>query len=227
MEPERFRSSPAGRLIWVGKGETAYWAFVPHPLPPELDWDWELGRILSEFEAIHPFVDGNGRIGRLLITLLLVEWELLPLPLLYLSAYFYRHRQDYYDLLLAVSERGEWRDWMLFFLRGVAEQARDANLRIRRLQDLRTAWRERLTQARASALLLRLVDALFESPVITIPLAQELMGVTYHSARRSVMRLVQEGILQAAGNETYKKTFVASDILEITITAGIETAHDS
>jgi Fic family protein len=93
-----------------------------------------LGLIHYQFEAIHPFLDGNGRIGRLLITLLLCVWDLLPQPLLYLSAYFEAHRQAYYDLLLVVSQRGEWEDWLIYFLHGVALQSRDAVVRIGRLR---------------------------------------------------------------------------------------------
>lgn len=96
---------------------------------------------VKRFEAIHPFLDGNGRIGRLPLSLLLVTWNLLPLPLLSLSAFFERHRQAYYDLLMAVSERGTWRAWLPFFLRGVAEQAQDAVARGRQLQDLQLMWR--------------------------------------------------------------------------------------
>lgn len=169
-----------------------------------------------QFEAIHPFVDGNGRIGRLLISLLLVQWQLLPLPLLYLSAYLYRYRQDYYDLLLGVSERGDWRTWLLFFLRGVAEQARDAVQRTRELQDLREDWHRRLSQARTSALTLRLVDALFVSPILTIPQAQRLLQVgSYHSARKTVEKLVSAGILQPEGEATYGKAYIAAEILRI------------
>lgn len=169
-----------------------------------------------QFEAIHPFVDGNGRIGRLLISLLLVQWQLLPLPLLYLSAYLYRYRQDYYDLLLGVSERGDWRAWLLFFLRGIAGQARDAVQRARELQDLREEWHRRLSQARTSALTLRLVDALFVSPILTIPQAQRLLQVgSYHSARKTVEKLVSAGILQPEGRATYGKAYVAAEILRI------------
>jgi Fic family protein len=174
-----------------------------------------LALIHYQFEVIHPFIDGNGRIGRLLTSLLLVQWGLLPLPLLYLSAYFYRMRQDYYDLLMAISQRGVWQDWLSFFLHGVTEQAQDAVVRAKQLQDLQTSWRERLTQVRRSALLLRLVDGLFESPVITIPEAQRLLEVTYPSARHNVEKLVEAGILQQMGESSYAKTFVASEILEI------------
>jgi Fic family protein len=174
-----------------------------------------LALIHYQFEAIHPFIDGNGRIGRLLTSLLLVQWGLLPLPLLYLSAYFYRLRQDYYDLLMAVSQRGDWQDWLLFFLHGVTEQAQDAIVRAKHLQDLQAAWRDRLTRVRTSTLLLRLADGLFESPVITIPEAQRLLKVTYPSAQRNVEKLVEAGILQQIGESSYGKTFVAVEILEI------------
>ena len=174
-----------------------------------------IGLIHYQFEAIHPFVDGNGRIGRLLISLLLVNWNLLPLPMLYLSAYFERHRQDYYDLLLVVSAGGAWRDWLLFFLRGVAEQARDAIARARRLQDLQLAWRQRLTQARTSTLLVRLADSLFESPRLTVPQAQRILKVTYRSAQLNVEKLVKAGILSQRGESSYGKVFLAEEILRV------------
>ncbi len=180
-------------------------------LPPLV----RLALIHYQFEAIHPFIDGNGRIGRLLISLLLVHWSLLPLPLLYLSAFFEKHRQEYYDLLMAVSARGAWYEWVSFFLRGVAEQARDAVVRAKQLQDLRMAWRDRLTQARASALLLRLADRLFESPIITIPQAQRYLEITYPSAQKNIQRLVDTKVLEPIDNATYGKTFVAREILEI------------
>ena len=385
MEPERFQNSPSGRLLRVGQSETAYWCFVPHPLPPDLTLDAELVRVLSDadralgelaglgrtvanpqllirpfmrreavlssriegtqadivdlyayeaghlsvagskpappesdvlevlnyirameyglerlsalpvslrliselherlmkgvrgdqatpgafrrsqnwigrpgctlndaefvpppvpemrqaldafekylhgdciqpplvrlafihyqFEAIHPFLDGNGRIGRLLISLLLASWNLLPLPLLYLSAYFERHRQEYYDRLLGVSEHGAWREWLLFFLRGVLAQAHDAIGRAKRLQDLQLEWRSRLIQARASALLLRLADSLFESPMLTVPQAQSVLGITYRAARLNVQKLVQMGLLKKVGESDYGKLFVAETVL--------------
>ncbi len=174
-----------------------------------------LALIHYQFEAIHSFLDGNGRIGRLLLTLLLVHWNLLPLPLSYLSAFFEKHRQDYYDLLMAVSARGAWREWVNFFLQGVADQARDAVARAKRLQDLEREWRQRLIQARTSALLLRLVDQLFQAPFLAIPQAQQLLKVTYPSAQRNVEKLVSMGILEPVGEATYGKTFVASKILAI------------
>lgn len=169
-----------------------------------------------QFEAIHPFVDGNGRIGRLLISLLLVNWNLLSQPLLYLSAYFERRRDSYYDLLRGVSERAAWRDWTLFFLQGVAEQSRDAITRAKRLQDLQREWRVRLSKARGSALLPRLADSLFESPVVTIPDAERVLGVTYHSAKRNIEKLVEVGILSCPTMPaSYGKSFIAEDVFRI------------
>lgn len=174
-----------------------------------------LALIHYQFEALHPFIDGNGRIGRLLLSLLSVHWNLLPLPLLYLSAFFEKYRQEYYDLLMAVSTRGAWQEWVAFFLRGVAEQARDAVARAKQLQDLQSDWLKRLTKARASALLLCLADALFESPILTIPQAQRILRITYLSAQRNVQKLVGAGILEPLGNSAYGKTFVAVEILRI------------
>ena len=174
-----------------------------------------LAFIHYQFEAIHPFIDGNGRIGRLLLSLLLVNWALLPLPLLYLSAYFERDRQRYYDLLMAVSRRGAWHEWTLYFLQGVIEQSQDAAARAKRLQDLQQKWRESLAQGRASALLPKLADSLFASPILTIPQAQRLLDVTYHSAQRNVEKLVEAGILRPVGESAGGKAFVADEILGI------------
>lgn len=175
-----------------------------------------LALIHYQFETIHPFLDGNGRIGRLLISLLSVSWNLLPHPLLYLSAFFEKRRQEYYDLLLAVSERGAWREWTGFFLQGVAEQARDAVLRARRLQDLQLEWRGRLQKtARTSALLLQLVDDLFLAPTVTVPQVQKKLDVTHRAANQMVQRLVRENILQLVPGTVRNRRFIAADILAI------------
>ena len=175
-----------------------------------------LGLIHYQFEAIHPFLDGNGRIGRLLISLLLHEWALLPLPLLYLSAYFERQRRDYYDLLLAVSQRGTWNEWLIFFLNGVAEQSRDATKRVKQLQDIQQTWRQTLTTARSSSLALQLADSLFENPVLTIPQAQRRLGVrSYHTAQRHVEMLVDAGVLRVWQGEEQTRMFIADAIFEV------------
>jgi Fic family protein len=172
-----------------------------------------LAMIHYQFEAIHPFLDGNGRIGRLLIILLLISWNLLSLPLLYLSAYFERNRSEYYERLLAVTQQGAWRPWIVYFLRGVTEQSRDAAGRAKRLQDLQAGWRGRLIAQRAPARAMNLVDHLFHTPVLTIPRVQKLLGVTYHAAQSNVERLVAAGILRLVGESGQGKMFVADEIM--------------
>ncbi|MHC1712528.1 MAG: Fic family protein [Solidesulfovibrio sp.] len=174
-----------------------------------------LACIHYQFEAIHPFIDGNGRVGRLLVPLLMVSWRLLPHPLLYLSVYFERRREDYYRLLMAVSTHGDWRAWIAFFLRGVADQARDAVVRAKRLQDLQANWRDTLQRKRASALVLRLVDALFDRPILTIPMAAEVLGTSYPSAKAAVAKLEVIGALHQVTAEGTAKTYAATGILDI------------
>jgi Fic family protein len=181
------------------------------PYPPLA----RLALIHYQFEAIHPFLDGNGRIGRLLIVLLLVHWGLLSHPLLYLSAFFEQHRDRYYDLLFAVSARGAWREWVLFFLEGVAAQGRDAIRRAEGLLSLRQAWRDRLSVARVSALTLRLADQIFVTPLFTITDAQRLLGISYQAAQRHVGRLVEEGIIRPVDDGSYGRGFVAQAILDV------------
>ena len=161
-------------------------------LPPLV----RLAMIHYQFEVIHPFLDGNGRVGRLLVVLLLVSWGLLPAPLLYLSAYLERNRDEYYRHLLAVSQKGAITPWIEFFLAGVAEQSRDATSRAKRLQDLQVRWRALLTAKRASTLGPRLADSLFDFPIMTVPIAKGRLSVSYQSAKDTVGRLVAAGILE-------------------------------
>jgi len=168
-----------------------------------------------QFECIHPFADGNGRIGRLLISLLLSCWNLISQPLLYVSAYFEQNRAQYYDLLHAVSERGAWRDWVAFFLRGVAEQSRDANARAKRLQDLQIEYRQRLQKEGATGKILMAADLLFETPVVSVPGVQQALGVTHRTASLIVEKLTREAILSPVGDRLRNRQFVASEVLSI------------
>lgn len=173
-----------------------------------------LGLIHYQFEAIHPFIDGNGRIGRLLIPLLMVCWNILPLPMLYLSAYFERNRQQYYDHLMGVSQRGDWRAWLLFFLAGVGEQALEAVNLAKRFQDLQEIWRKKLLDRSVRAPVFKLIDRLFELPVLTIPEAQKIMKTKYYpTAKKAIDMLVAEGIIEQFGEAKYGKVFIAMDIL--------------
>lgn len=183
--------------------------------PSDLPFLVQLALIHYQFEAIHPFMDGNGRIGRLLITLLLCERGLLKEPLLYLSAYFERNRDAYVDHLLHVSQAGTWSEWIQFFLQGVAEQSEDA---IRRSQSLLSLWqnyRGRFQTARSSALLLKLVDALFAYPATWISRARKQLGVTHRSAQLNVEKLVAAGILAEKTGRQRNRVYLAPEILAI------------
>lgn len=173
----------------------------------------KLGFIHAQFEMIHPFIDGNGRIGRLLNTLLLVHWNILPLPLLYLSAFLERERDSYYTNLNGVSSNAEWRAWLLFFLRGITEQSQDACSRVKRLQDLQVVWRAKVIHARSSALLIRLVDDLFRAPVITIPGVRNLLGITYPAAKANVDKLIDAGIVEPLDVKSAARLFWAPTII--------------
>jgi len=175
----------------------------------------KLALIHYQFEAIHPFEDGNGRVGRILIPLLLCEKKYLPQPLLYLSSFFERNRNDYSDLLLRVSQRGEWMNWVRFFLTGIKEQSHDAIRRAHRLMDLWKNYRERVQKARTSALLPKLVDGLFSRPFLTIPLAQQALGVSYRAAKLNVEKLVAYSILKEISDRAYIRLFLAPEVMEI------------
>ncbi|MDZ4689097.1 MAG: Fic family protein [Planctomycetaceae bacterium] len=202
-------SPPEEMMTTLGDLEK-FW-HAPSPLPFVV----RLALIHYQFEAIHPFLDGNGRIGRLLVTLLLCTEKVLPQPMLYLSAYFERHRDEYYRRLLAVSQRGEWVPWLSFFLRGVAEQSRDAVQRAEALLGLWQRYRAQLQTARASALLLRLIDELFRRPYLTISQAADRLDVTFRSASLNVGKLVKAGILEELPGRSYGRIFRAREVIEI------------
>lgn len=170
--------------------------------------------IHDQFEAIHPFEDGNNRIGRLILSLLMVAWDLLPLPLLYLSAYFEQHRDAYYGRLLGVSQQGAWQDWVTYFLHAVADQAKDAVVRARALQDLRESWRSQLMVESAPPSVLDLVERLFAQPIVSAPRAQEWLSVTYRTASLAIQRLVEAGILTEVEGGSHPRQYAARAILE-------------
>lgn len=166
-----------------------------------------------QFEAIHPFRDGNGRVGRLLIPLLLCAHQRLTDPLLFMSAYFERHRDEYVHLLLRVSTRGAWHEWIAFFLRGVAECAQEGQRLTDDLLALRERYHAAVRSARSSGLLGTLIDDLFRLPSITIGRTTELLGVTPASASSNLRKLQDLGIVAEVTGRTRGQVFVARDIL--------------
>lgn len=157
-----------------------------------------VGLAHAQFETIHPFLDGNGRIGRLLITFLLVEKGLLRKPVLYLSHYFKRHRAEYYEYLQAVRDAGDWESWLDFFLRGVIEVSEEASRTAAAILGMREEYRVNITEqlGRAAANGHRTMDKLFEQPIVTVGTVREWLGVTQAGANNLVRRLVGAGVLR-------------------------------
>jgi Fic family protein len=178
-------------------------------LPPLV----RLALIHYQFEAIHPFLDGNGRIGRLLLILLLTDWKLLPQPLLYLSAYFEQHRQTYYDHLLSVSQQGAWEAWLIFFLEGVHTQSADVIQRARRLQALREAYREQVQRQTQTAAVLQVVDLLFARPVLTVKQTAAELDISYAAANRHIGFLAEQGLLQEITGHARNRIYRATNII--------------
>jgi Fic family protein len=206
----RFVPPPPGELPHC-LDEFERYLHAPSTLPPLV----RLALIHYQFEAIHPFTDGNGRIGRLLVTLLLCAAGIVPQPLLYLSAYFDQHRRAYYDHLLAVSRAGAWEGWLLYFLRGVSEQAADGVERANRLLALREKFRDECQTARCPATTLKLVDELFRSPAVTLAKTGELLGVTPRAAQMNIDKLVTLGILREVTGQQRNRAYLADEIVRV------------
>lgn len=167
----------------------------------------KIGLIHAQFETIHPFLDGNGRVGRLLITFLLMQNEILLKPVLYISHYFRRNRAEYYDRLQAVRDRGEWEAWIKFFLTGIAAVSLEATETARAIVDLRENHRRLVTErfGRAAGNGLTVLEGLFRSPIVTVSQVQKRLGLTYPPANNLVQRFVDAGILfEMTGQERYR-----------------------
>jgi Fic family protein len=227
--PGEFRQSQN----WIGSaGATLSEAtFVPPPVPEMLEClnqletflhsDSELPPLVQaamvhyQFETIHPFLDGNGRIGRLLVTLLLCQRNVLSKPLLYLSAFFEKHRQEYYDLLLKVSQSGDWRKWIEFFLQAVAEQSEDAISRSRRLIELFRSYSWMVQEKHLPPTAVQLVELIFMKTVLNVKITQEFLKVSYPSAQYALNSLEKIGILTEITGRKRDKAYAAQEILKI------------
>ena len=167
-----------------------------------------------QFEAIHPFLDGNGRVGRLLNTLFLVERGILPTPLLYLSAFFEATRRDYYDRISAVTAKAAWGDWLEYFLNGVARMSEDALSRAERINALTARWRQKVAPA-ASRTPSQLVDLLAENPYCTVNRVAQRLDVAFTTAQRAVERLLKLSILKQTTDSRRGRVFCATAIMDI------------
>jgi Fic family protein len=216
---------------WIGRpGSTlATASFVPPP-PGEVEpclaaWEKfihqsELPPLIVialahyQFEAIHPFLDGNGRVGRLLITLFLIERKILPTPLLYLSAFFEATRRDYYDGLRGVSAHGAWSDWLEYFLLGVARMSEDALSRATRINDLLVDWRQKMA-GHSTDTPLRAVDLLAENPFLTITGAAAQLKLAFTTAQRAIQHLERSGIVKQVSGAKRDRVYCAKTLLDI------------
>jgi Fic family protein len=185
------------------------------PSPNSLPELVKMALIHYQFETIHPFRDGNGRIGRLLIPLLMIAKGRIDGPILYLSGYLERNRESYMDYMLRVSQTGDWISWIDFFLRGVGECSIEANSQALTLLDLRVKYHRTFQRAGSSARLIRLIDQLFLSPSITFKDVINLLDVSHQTAAYSVHRLEKEEILSEITGRQKNKIFVAREILTI------------
>jgi len=225
--PGEFRRSQN----WIGKpGSTlATASFIPPP-PGEVEpclaawekflYESELPPLVTialahyQFEAVHPFLDGNGRVGRLLITLFLIEQKILPAPLLYLSAFFEATRRDYYEGLRGVSERGAWNDWLEYFLIGIARTSQDALSRASRINTILAEW-QRLVAGESTNTPLRIVDLLAANPFITATGIAGELGVAFTTAQRAIERLERVAIVKRATDAKRHRVYCAQALLDI------------
>jgi len=225
--PGRFRTIQN----WIGKpGSTIATASYIPPPPGEVEpclAAWEkflhestlpplvtIALAHYQFEAVHPFLDGNGRVGRLLITLFLIERQILPTPLLYLSAFFEASRRDYYDSLRGVSETGSWNDWLEYFLLGIARMSEDALNRATRINQLLGQW-QRKVSGESSNKPLRVVELLGANPFITTKGTAEMLEIAFTTAQRTIERLERAGVVQQVGEAKRGRVYCANALLHI------------
>lgn len=167
-----------------------------------------------QFEAIHPFLDGNGRIGRLLITLLLIERKVLPSPLLYLSAFFEATRDEYYKHLYNVSDQGNWHDWLTYFLNGVAMQSLDVLSRAERINTFITDWQIKVG-SRSRAITHDIVKHLAVNPYFTTKKIATNLNVAFTTAQKAIEKLLNLGIVTQTSQKKRDRVYCATDILSI------------
>lgn len=174
----------------------------------------DMALVHYQLETIHPFSDGNGRVGRMLISLMAVERGIFDIPLLYISPELEDRKDDYIDLMLGVSVEGAWTAWVKFFLDAVEKSAISSIRVVDRLIGLQEAYRDRVTQATRAANAVALVDRLFETPIVTVRNVQNAFGVTYRAARNTIDKLIEQKILVEI-TRVHPTAFIAPEIMRI------------
>lgn len=182
-----------------------------HGIPPIID----AGLMHYQFETIHPFADGNGRVGRILIPIFLMQEKVLENPLLYLSPAVEGRKDDYVDLMLGVSRSGNWTEWLLFFLEMVIRSCQSASATLVALQKLRDDFHQKIKEDRSSTRFMTIVDELFVTPVISIPQVVKKLSVTYPAAKYAVDRLRALGILEELDNTSNPRLFICWPVVDL------------
>ncbi|MBV8780382.1 MAG: Fic family protein [Phycisphaerae bacterium] len=227
LAPGEYRRTPN----WIGPpGSTLLTASYVPPPPTEMheclkDWEQfandrsgklpdliQVAILHEHFESIHPFLDGNGRIGRLLITLFLMERDRLSKPLLYLSSYIESHKSEYYELLQRIRTDGDLRSWLLYFLTAVRDTARSAIKQSQTIFEVRERYRAKLDKRHRA---LSLLDALFVNPYTTVARAASTLGVTSPTAQKTIDQLVEAKMLREATGREWGRYWLAQPILDV------------
>ena len=177
----------------------------------------KIGLAHAQFESIHPFLDGNGRIGRLLITFLLCERQVLLKPVLYLSYFFKQHRQQYYEELQSVRDIGTWEQWLTFFLRGIVEVSEQATNTVRRILTMRETHRRAITEkfGRTAGNGHLVLEYLYEHPIVSVNNVKDLIGMTYAAANDLVSRMVDCGILHEFTRQSRNRRFMYQRYIDL------------
>jgi Fic family protein len=167
------------------------------------------------FETIHPYEDGNGRLGRTLILLYMIQLGIIEDPLLYISPFFEKNKEEYYSLLMKVRQEGDYLSWLHFFLDGTTTISIDTSNRVKELIDLNNDYRARLTESRSTPITFQLLDQFFENPYASIPMLQERLSANYPIVRRGIENLRQVNIVTEITKQKRNKFYLAHDVLDI------------
>jgi Fic family protein len=203
---------PPPNEMATGMAELENLLHDPAPMPALL----KMGLAHAQFETIHPFLDGNGRVGRLLITFLLCQSGILRKPLLYLSYYFKLNRQEYYDRLMSVRTKGDWEGWLKFFLKGVHTVSHQATDTARTIIAMREEHRQIVrTRVRGVRNSLALLDKLYDRPMVTVKMAQQMLGISQVFANKLIASFQQAGLLQQISTGTRNRLFAYAPYLDV------------
>jgi len=212
LETARFVPPPPSDML-AALGDIERFVHSPEPLPTLI----KIGLIHAQFETVHPFLDGNGRMGRLLITFYLCQQQVLRQPLLYLSHFFKLNKAEYYERLQRIRDEGEWEEWLKFFLMGVHDVAREATSTARDIVQMRERHRALIANGlpRGTSAATQLLEYLYERPITTVKLIAERLGQTYGGANNLVAKFVELGILREMTQRGRNRRFAYTDYLSI------------